>query len=71
MRLGGGGGSPPPPIFFLGRWATGMGGGGGGPPPAPPPQFSFSSFGPQLRGGLGPSPGSATVNVLPSYWYNV
>ena len=46
-----------------------LGGGGGGGPP--PPQVFFFSFGPQLRGGLGPSPGSATVNVLPSYWYNV
>ena len=45
-----------------------LGGGGVG---QSPPQFFFSSFGPQLRGGLGPSPGSATVNVLPSYWYNV
>ena len=43
-----------------------LGGGGAVPPP-----IFFLSFGPQLRGGLGPSPGSATVNVLPSYWYNV
>ena len=38
-----------------------IGGGGGG---SLQKNF-FSSFGPQLRGGLGSSPGSA------SYWYNV
>ena len=46
------------------------GGGGGGLP-----KKFFGGLWASVKGGgdglPGPSPGSATANVLPSYWYNV